>query len=389
MGNKKLIRITTIPESLMTLLKGQLHFMSDYFEVIAVSSDGKCFNDMLKQEGVKGYRVQMTRKITPFADLKALCLLIKLFVKEKPDIVHTHTPKAGILGMLAAWITHVPFRLHTVAGLPLLVATGPKRKLLDFVERVTYACATKVYPNSITLRDIIVQNKYTNPTKLKVIANGSSNGIDISFFSVNSVSVSRDTIRRNLNLQEKDFVFVFVGRIVKDKGMNELAFAMKRLSSQYAYVKLILVGPYESDLNPILPGSETFFRNSSSVLQVGVQKDVRPYLLAADVLVFPSYREGFPNVVMQAGAMGLPSIVTNINGCNEIIIEGKNGVIIPPKDADALYVAMKNFVENPDQVKALASNARQMIASRYEQKMVWKLLLKEYQTLCTNIYSND
>ena len=364
--------------------------MGQYYEIIAISSDGDCFEEMLQEQGnPKSYKVELTRRITPWQDLKALFTLMRIFRKERPLIVHTHTPKAGTVGLLAAWLAHVPIRMHTVAGLPLLVAKGPKRKLLDFVERITYACATNVYPNSFALRDIIIKYKLTKPSKLSVIANGSSNGIDTSYFSSESLTETKSELRKRLQISDDDFVFVFVGRVVKDKGMNELASAMNRLSGEYNHCKLLLVGPFETELDPLLPESESFFKNSKSVVYVGYQKDVRSYLAAADILVFPSYREGFPNVVMQAGAMGLPSIVTDINGCNEIIIEGKNGVIIPPKDADALYVAMKNFVENPDKVKALASNARQMIASRYEQKMIWNALLKEYQTLCTNISSND
>ena len=163
----KLIRITTIPDSMLGLLRGQLRFMSQYYDILAVSSGGKIFGEMLEEQGVRGVSISMTRKITPFADLKALFLLINLFLREKPDIVHTHTPKAGILGMLAAWITRVPVRLHTVAGLPLLVARGNKRKLLNFVEWLTYACATKVYPNSFVMQQIIIANHLAKPQKIK------------------------------------------------------------------------------------------------------------------------------------------------------------------------------------------------------------------------------
>ncbi|WP_455584545.1 glycosyltransferase family 4 protein [Bacteroides sp.] len=371
---QKIIRITTVPQSLKTLLKGQLRFMSQYYEVIAVSSDGDCFGRMLEEQGVRGIRISMTRKISPFQDLISLFELIHLFLKEKPDIVHTHTPKAGTLGMLAAWITRVPHRLHTVAGLPLLATTGKKRRLLNVVEKLTYACATKIYPNSFVMERIILDNHFTHQSKLKVIANGSSNGIDTSFFSPT-------TFLEHKNLQKKTYTFCFIGRVVKDKGINELTKAFVRLYGTNNNVELIIIGPFEKKLDPVLPEVEELILNHPAIFYKGFQNDVRPFLINADAFVFPSYREGFPNVVMQAGAMGVPSIVTDINGCNEIIADGVNGRIIPAKDENALYDMMKYFIDNPIEVKQMADKVREMITSRYEQQIVWEALLMEYRSL--------
>lgn len=375
---KKLIRITTIPISLKILLKGQLQYMNQYYEVIGISS-GEGLDEILKEQGVRGYRVGMTRKITPLHDLISLFRLIRIFIKEKPDIVHTHTPKAGTLGMIAAWITKVPHRLHTVAGLPLLITTGKKRYILELVEKLTYACATTIYSNSFKLKDIIISLKLiTSSSKIKVIGNGSSNGIDIGFYSRLNISIKRE----ELKIPNNKFVFIFIGRIVKDKGINELISAFTKLYTINNKIHLILVGPFEKDLDPLSPETEKIILSHPNITFTGFQKDVRPYFAASDALVFPSYREGFPNVVLQAGAMGLPSIVTDINGCNEIIIEGKNGIIIPPKDENALYKAMEYFIiYQNDKVKEMAQNARPMIAERYEQHKVWEALLKEYQSL--------
>lgn len=380
---KKLIRITTIPESLGVLLKGQLQFMTDNYEVIGISSSG---NDMLnhvgKQEDVKVIPVEMTRKITPIKDLMAVWQLYKVFKNEKPFIVHSHTPKAGTLGMFAAYLAKVPHRLHTIAGLPLLEATGKKRWLLDVVEKLTYKCATKIYPNSFGLKDIILKNNYTSNNKLHVIGNGSSNGIDTNHFDPSPYSeVEKEELRVALGIEKSDFVYIFVGRLVKDKGINELIEAFEKIASEFRNTKLLLVGPYEKDLDPLLPKTESFINNSNQVIAVGLQPDVRPYFAISNCLVFPSYREGFPNVVMQAGAMGLPSIVTNINGCNEIITDGENGIIIPTKDEAALLKGMTTFVTDRRLVDTLAKNARPMIASRFERSFVWNAILKEYRTL--------
>lgn len=378
----KIIRITTVPESLYTLLKGQLKYMSHYFEIIGISSNDALLKEVEKNEDIRTIPVEMTRSITPLKDLKSVYLLYKVFRKEKPQIVHTHTPKAGTVGMLAAWLAQVPCRLHTVAGLPLLEVKGNKRKLLDFVEKITYSCANFVYPNSFGLYDIILENRYTNSRKLKVIANGSSNGINTSYFNPDIYTdTEKEILRERLNISNSDFIFLFVGRLVKDKGINELIQAFLKINVLYGNVKLLLVGSYEKDLDPILSETEKEINVNKNIIYVGYQPDVRPYFAISDVLVFPSYREGFPNVVMQAGAMGLPSIVTDINGCNEIIIDGKNGIIIPPKDKDALREKMLLLIEDAELRHQLKNNAREMITSRYEQQVVWDALLHEYQTL--------
>lgn len=380
-SKKKIIRITTVPQSLRTLLKGQLKFMKNYYSILAVSSDGSCFDHMVQEQEVEAAKVYMSRKITPFRDLVSLWHLIRLFHREKPYIVHTHTPKAGLLGMLAAYICRVPHRIHTVAGLPLLEASGNKRRLLNVVERITYACATKVYPNSFALRDIIIQNNLAKKAKVDVIANGSSNGIDTSYFSPEAVKDSKDGLRARYKIDKDDFVFIFVGRMVGDKGINELVAAFYKLNQIHPSAKLLLVGPLEEELDPLKSETKQLIETHTSIISVGFQNDVRPFLKMADALVFPSYREGFPNVVMQAGAMGLPSIVSDINGCNEIIIDGENGVIIPKKDVEKLYDAMMHFLEDKELLKLLTEKSRALIQNRYEQKDVWEAILKMYQSL--------
>lgn len=377
---RKLIRITTVPISLHKLLKGQLKFMRAYFDVVAVSSYSDLLRAVGNNEGVRVKGIEMTRKITLGKDIKALWEMYQFLRKEKSFIVHTHTPKAGIVGMTAAWFARVPVRIHTVAGLPLMEARGVKRYILSFVEKMTYSFATKVYPNSYGLRDFIVSKKLCNVQKLKVIGSGSSNGIDATFFD--PIHYSNENIKKlkeSFQIEEGDFVFIFIGRLVKDKGINELIAAFNELNSDKC--KLLLVGPFEKDLDPLFSETEQVIANNPNIISVGYRDDVRPYLAVSDCLAFPSYREGFPNVVMQAGAMGLPSIVTNINGCNEIIIEGENGVIIPPKDKEALLQAMQFFLSKQHEVKRMAANARQLIVTRYEQKTVWNALLTEYRRL--------
>ena len=392
MEKPKLIRITTVPLSLDKLLSGQLNHMNSFYEVIAVSSEKEYLERVGKKEKVQTFHLEMSRKITPIQDFLAVIKLYRFLKGNKPSIVHTHTPKAGIVGMLASKLAGVPNRFHTVAGLPLLETSGFKRKLLDFVEKLTYSCATKVYPNSHGLLAIITQNNYCSVDKLKVIANGSSNGIDSTYFNPELFSELQNTaLKKLLNIEPEDFVFVFVGRLVADKGITEMVAAFEALrpfdklradgaqGDNFALnCKLLLVGDYESDLDPLSPETLAIIQNNKAIITVGFQSDVRPFLSIADALIFPSYREGFPNVVMQAGAMGLPSIVSNINGCNEIIVEGENGTIIPVKNTPAIIEKMELLMTDQSYFKKLKSNARQMIVSRYEQKVVWEAILVEY-----------
>ncbi|WP_293892601.1 glycosyltransferase family 4 protein [Flavobacterium sp.] len=382
MKNQKLFRITTVPLSLDKLLSGQLHFMSSYYDVTAVSSEKEYLEKIGKREKVSTFHLEMSRKITPIQDFLAVIKLYRFLKVNKPLIVHTHTPKAGIVGMLASKMAGVPHRLHTVAGLPLLETKGLKRKLLDFVEKLTYSCATKVYPNSHGLLDIIAKNSYCSVTKLKVIANGSSNGIDTKYFNSNLFYETPNLeLKKELALTTSDFVFIFIGRLVTDKGINEIVAAFKVVNVKYPNAKLLLVGDYESDLDPLLPLTLLQIQTNDAIITVGFQSDVRPYLSMADALIFPSYREGFPNAVMQAGAMGLPAIVSNINGCNEIIVEGENGTIIQVKNTSAIIEKMELLMTDENYFKKIKSNAREMIVSRYEQKLVWEAILQEYKNL--------
>jgi glycosyltransferase involved in cell wall biosynthesis len=188
-------------------------------------------------------------------------------------------------------------------------------------------------------------------------------------------------LKEKLYIPSDDIVFCFIGRLVKDKGINELIQAFVELNKQHPSTKLLLVGPFERELDPLLPATEEEIQNNPNIISVGFQSDVRPYLAISDVFVFPSYREGFPNVVMQAGAMELPCIVTDINGCNEIITDGVNGLIIPSKDKKVLKEKMELLLIDNDLRMQLKSVAREMITSRYEQELVWEALLKEYKSL--------
>lgn len=377
----KIIRTSTVPMSLDTFCKGFLKELQEIegYDVVAVSSPDAELDVIREREGVKTYGVRMERHISPFKDLKSLWKLVKVFRKEKPDMVHSITPKAGLLSMMAAWVCRVPIRLHTFTGLVFPTAKGLKQKILILTDRLTCACATHISPEGEGVKNDLISYRITKKP-LKVLGHGNVRGIDLSYYNpdIPEVREEADKLR-----DDSKFTFIALGRLVGDKGINELVAAFKRLNNEYPSTRLILVGPEERELDPLKQETVDEIETNQAIKAVGLQNDVRPWLLASDCHVLVSYREGFPNVVIEAGAMGLPSIVTDINGAREIILDGENGVIIPPKDEGALYKAMKDFIENPEKIKRLSRNSRPLIASRYEQGYVRECLKEYYREIST------
>jgi len=374
---KKLFRISTVPMSLNILLKGQLRFLDQHFDVTAISGSGQDLDEVQEREGVKVHSIQIQRQISPVKDLVSLVKLYHYFRKEKPDIIHSITPKAGLLSMMAGKLAGVPVRIHTFTGLVFPYKEGLFQKILIMMDKVLCSCATNIYPEGKGVKDDLKKFKITDKP-LTIIGNGNVNGIDLSHFDPKLyLEDEKSKLKKDLNISNDDFVFVFVGRLVKDKGINELISAFKKLSAQN--VKLLLVGPYESDLDPLEESTLSEINHNKNIITVGFQKDVRPYFAISDALVFPSYREGFPNVVLQSLAMGLPAIVSDINGCNEIITNQENGVIVPPKSESSILEAILLLLDQTLYDK-LQPNAR-MSVMKYRQEHIWELLKENYEQL--------
>ena len=373
-----LMRITTIPASMQVLLRGQISFMRENgFDVVMVSSEGKEVEALKMQEGAPHFVIPFTRVISPVKDLVCLFNLIRLMRKVKPDIVRTHTPKAGLIGMWAAFLTGVPVRLHTIAGLPWMETTGLMRSLLKAVEKLTFLPATMVFPNSNRQKDFLISNGI-GKNKMEVLGNGSSNGIDTDhFFANEEVRSEAQRLRTNENVKE-GWVWIFIGRLVKDKGLEELLDAFSAISQRYPDDRLWLLGNEEPELDPLSQRSAEVLHAHPKIKKWGFINDVRPYLSASDVLVFPSYREGFPNVPMQAGSMGCALILSDINGCNEIIEHGKTGLLIEPKNGPALSAAMMRLRETPGLKESLTEKTRDSIIQGFSQKKLWEILRLKY-----------
>src|SRR5690606_11345465 len=287
--------------------------------------------------------------------------------------------------------TKVPVRLHTVGGMPLTEVRGIKLRVLKFTEKLTYACAHKIYPNSVGMKDFILENKFTSPSKLKVIGNGSSNGVDTNFYQPNYPGAAGESaeLRANLGFSEGDFVFLFLGRLAREKGIKELLAAFQQLVKKNPTARLLLVGTLETENGAISDEDLQTIKSSHNTVFPGRTDNVRAFLRMADCFVFPTYREGFPNALLQAGSMGMPIIATNINGCNEIVDHGVSGLLIAPKEERQLYEAMEKMITDAAARQRFSEEIRKTIVQKFTQDVVWNGLLQEYEYFTSKLSASN
>lgn len=379
----KLVRITTVPISLKYLITGQMEYMSSKgFDVVMMSADGQERHEVIANENCEHIVIPLTREITPLKDLRALWILYRQLRSLKPNIVHTHTPKAGIVGMIAAWMARVPVRIHTVAGLPLQTAIGKKRWLLENIEKLTYSFATQVWPNSNSLYNFIVKENFAKPSKLKVIGKGSSNGIDISEFDKKTLdeNVLAD-IKDKIKYSDSNRYLLFVGRVVKDKGIEELVEAFLSIKKKYNNLKLIIVGPVEHKLDPLSVGITQNIENDDDIITTGFSSLVKYYMYLADLFVFPSHREGFPNVPMQAALMDCPVIASRITGNTDIVDDRENGILHTVSDSDSLESSIEFALDHPDDMTRMAAKLKEKVINNFDRRVIQEKILNEY-TIC-------
>ncbi len=374
---KKIIIITTVPLSVETLIKGQAKFLSNFYQVKIVTSSSMHNAKISRYEGVEVKSINMSRKITIFRDLVSLFKILFFILKEKPDLVYTLTPKAGLLGMISSFFARVPVRIHNVVGMPLMEANGLKKILLKYVEIITYFFSTQIFSNSFGLKKFMLEN--LTKKDIIVIGQGSVNGVDTDFFDNNYTKKEKKDIRESLKIEEKSFVITFVGRIVKDKGINELIESFVILKKEYENLKLLLVGDYEEQLNPIEIENLNIIKTHTDIISVGFQNDIRKFLAITDIFILPSYREGLPNSLIEAGSYGIPLIGTNINGCNEVIIDNETGILVLKKDMASLKNGIELLLTNNELYDKIKSNVRVSMINRYSQKCFWGELKNEFE----------
>lgn len=379
---KKLIFVTTVAQS-MGFFKGQLKYLSDDYDITFVSSSEKRPHEVVEKAeamGVKGHELRMAREISPVQDVRSLFAFLRYFRRVKPDAVHGNTPKGALLSMLAARMTGVKTRIYMCHGLRYQGCVGLKRKVLVAMEKLTCRCATQVLCVSEGVRDTFEQDGICPKSRSRVIGAGSCNGIDITRFEpARYTETERLALRAKYGIAPDEFLFIFMGRVVRDKGVNEMIHAFSRYHEENPKVRLLMLGAFEDSLNPVEEDvAQTVRGNQHGVVYCGVQQDVRPFLAASQCLLLPSYREGFGLVLMEAGCMGLPVISSDIIGCNNVVTPD-NGLLVAPRDAEALYGALRRMVEDETLYHHFATSTRSSIIERFEQKALWKKFLDFYQ----------
>ena len=378
----KLILVTTVGLTLRSFFQGQITYLKNKgFEVIAVSSGGHDLEEFARKEQIPVHAITMTRGISPFADLMAAVRLWMLFLKIKPVIVHGHTPKAGVLSMVAATFAKVPVKFYTLHGIMAEIRRGFARSLLKLMEWTACALADRVLAVSRSVMDGVVFQRLCSEQKIKVLERGSCNGIDaVSRF--NPANLDQDKVqelRSHFCLDEDTIVIGFVGRLVRDKGIVELASAWKRIRNACDESRLLMIGPAESH-NPVPNGilQELASDNRVIMLDFVANDDMPTYYGIMDIVVLPSYREGFPYVVLEASAMGLPVVAAQVTGCIDAVAEGETGMLVPPRDAPALAEAIRIYIEDPELRMKHGQAGRELVLAHFKQEPIWEALSAEY-----------
>jgi glycosyltransferase involved in cell wall biosynthesis len=375
---QRLMIVTTVPDTLMHILRDQPRFLNQHFEVSITTSIGPG-KMSLDHEGVRVCHIPMQRGIHLICDIWSVLLMVCLLIKVRPLIVHSYTPKAGLVSMLAAWVCRVPVRVHTFTGLIWPTTSGWRRRMLMSVDKVLCACATQIIPEGQGVKRDLERGRITTKN-LQTIGNGNIAGVNVEYFSseAKGLAAAASSLRKSYGVNSEDFVYIFIGRLNKDKGLDELIFAFERLPDN---CRLLVVG----DVDKTAPASKISLQSLQTHARIhwlGFLQDIRPALKAADVLVLPSYREGFPNVVLQAGSMRLPVIATDINGCNEVIETGVNGWLVPVRDAIALEDKMRVvYHTHQDVLQKMGNSARARIIKNFEQHAHWNRMLNFYKSL--------
>lgn len=386
MKKQKFFITTTFARTLF-FFSGQPEKWQKKFDVCAIAAEKEKLLAFAQQEGIRYRYMPMHREISFFSDIGCLFRFIWFFLKERPYIVHGNTPKASMLSMVAAWLTRRPVRIYMCHGLRYQTTSGLKLKLLRAMEWMSCHCATIVIGVSQGVVTQLISDGLCPKGKAKIVGYGTAGGIDTSTFSREAIADIPD-LRINLDIPKDAFVFCFIGRIVKDKGINELISAFSRLSEKFSSAYLLLIGPQEKDLDPI--NDETLFliHNNAHIIALGRQKDVRPYLRASNALVLPSYREGVGQVLLEANAMDIPCIASDIIGCHDVIMPLKNGELVEARNANALYEKMEDWLKDSAKVGNMASRCRQFVLKRYDKDYVKIAYYNEYCRLAeTNLPS--
>jgi len=379
----KIARIATVPFFLQNHLREQIcATVAAGHEVTLVSSSGPEVSLLTAIPGIRFHRIEIPRKISPLRDLLALWELFKLLRHERYDIVHSTTPKAGMLTAVAAYLAGIPVRLHTFTGQPWMEMRGILRYMAKAGDRVTASLNTQCYADSFSQREFIIAEQVATPRQIHVLGAGSLAGVDLQRFNPDAWITRKDSILAEFGINPGTKVITFIGRLTKDKGIDELVMAFESLRDGGMDCVLLLVGPQDTDWGTLSTAVRHTIKNDSGIRCVGYSSEPERYLAVTDIFCLPSYREGFGNVVIEAAAMRVATVGTDIVGLRDAIVDGETGLLVPPKSHVALARALAALMADEKQRKAMGEKARTRAVALFDAQKVNATVVGEYQRLC-------
>ena len=379
----RIARISTVPFYVVAQLKNQLSFLGSLgAEVTVVASDEPEFADLEGIRGLRCHAIDIPRAISPRRDFQALILLWRFFVKHRIQIAHSTTPKAGLLTAVAAFLARVPIRLHTYTGQPWVTLKGVKRVLARGSDLMIGSLNTRCYTDSPGQKKFLVEQGIIDPGRIFVFGSGSLAGVDTQRFARSRFALSDcNALKSALGIPDGVPILLFVGRITVDKGIRELLAAFRDLTASGSRAHLILVGDFDSDSGMGNSVSPRDLSDIAGVHVVDYSNTPEAYMAIADVLCLPSYREGFGTVVIEAAALGVPTIGTNIYGLSDAVIDGETGMLVPPRDALALASAIKTMLNDPNLRERFGRAARQRVLDLFDSEKFNQKIAAEYDLL--------
>jgi glycosyltransferase involved in cell wall biosynthesis len=368
--DKKICMVSAVPGTLWGFYGGLIKQLKvSSMDVTIASSDMPHLSDFKEQLGCKVFPVEITRKISPLKDLAAICKLTRHFNREKYDIVHAHTPKGGLIGMISAFLAGISNRVYTIHGLLLETSSGLKRKLLWSSEWLTCKLATKVLVDSHSLKERVIEEKLCPVSKMQILGDGTACGINLDKFNITekTAELGRQT-REKLNIPQDAKVIGFLGRIVPDKGIKCLIDAFEMVQKKSDNIYLLLMGTFETVRETVDEETKQRITNNSRVVYGGYANDICSYYSAMDIFVLPSRREGFPYTPLEAGAMGLPVIATKVTGCVDAVVNNVTGLLVDVDNYKQLAEAMLKLLGDPELRKEFGRRGRERVRQLFDSR---------------------
>lgn len=373
----RLVHVTTVPGTLNFLVNQPAHLAAQGHEVVLISSPGPTLEQIASSEGARAIPLPMTRSISLRDDLTSLIRLVRTLRRVRPDVLHAHTPKAGLLATIAGRLARVPVCIYQIHGLRFITATGGRRLILKGTELIACTLAHHVLCVSPSVLDLAEDEHVIRRGKGQVIGSGTINGVDVSVFDPALVRQDAGAARATLGIPADAPVVGFVGRLAADKGVAELAAAWSRIRETVPDAHLVVVGDDEAN-DPVDPNVIESLRRDVRVHLVGHQPDVRPYYGVMSVLVLPSAREGFPQTLLEGSAMGLATVGSDVPGVSDAVQDGRTGLLFPVHDVDALVDCLLELLEDPVRRRELGDAGRRRALAEFDQRDVRERFLDYY-----------